>query len=92
MKTQYYIFGLYYGDLISIIETTLSRPNFRDLILWKLYYRNLIMETIYISWRPIYMYIKFGKTKLIPKRINLICKNNEFDQKTLYICGYVKFK
>ena len=38
----------YYGDLISIIETTLWRPIFGDLILWKLYYRNLIMETIYI--------------------------------------------
>ena len=38
----------YYEDLISIIETTLWRPNFGDLILWKLYYRNLIMETIYI--------------------------------------------
>ena len=36
----------YYGDLIFIIETTLWRPNFGDLILWKLYYRNLIMETI----------------------------------------------
>ena len=42
------LFGLYYGDLISIIETTLWRPNFEDLILWKLYYRNLIMETVYI--------------------------------------------
>ena len=52
----------YYGDLISIIETTLRRPNFGDLILWKLYYRKLIMETIYIYhgdlimetilWRP----------------------------------------
>ena len=36
----------YYGDLISIIETTLRRLNFLDLILWKLYYRNLIIETI----------------------------------------------
>ena len=45
-----------FGDLISIIDTTLWRPNFGDLILWKLYYRNLIMETIYIyvSWRPNY--------------------------------------
>ena len=34
----------YYGDLISIIDITLRRPNFGDLILWKLYYRNLIME------------------------------------------------
>ena len=38
----------YYGDQISIIETTLWRRNFGDLILWKLYYKNLIMETIYI--------------------------------------------
>ena len=46
---------LYYGDLISIIETTLWRPNFGDLILWKLYYRYLIMETIdygYLIQRP----------------------------------------
>ena len=55
MERQYYghyitgtiLWRPYYGDLISIIETTLWRPNFGDLILWKLYYRNLIMETIY---------------------------------------------
>ena len=46
----------YYGDLIYIIETTLWRSNYGDLILWKLYYTNLIMATIYIVysilWRP----------------------------------------
>ena len=56
MKTQYYLDILwrpYYGDLISIIETTLWRPNFGDLILWKLCYKNLIVEiTVYIYWRP----------------------------------------
>ena len=36
----------YYGHLISIIETTLLVPNFGNLILCKLCYRNLIMETI----------------------------------------------
>ena len=53
METQYY--GDYIMEnilwrlnTVSIIETTLWRPNFGDLILWKLYYRNLIMETIYI--------------------------------------------
>ena len=40
METQYY------GDYI--METILWRPDFGDLILWKLYYRYLIMETIYI--------------------------------------------
>ena len=35
----------YYEDLISIVETKLWTPNFGDLILWKLYYKNLIMET-----------------------------------------------
>ena len=45
----------YYGDLISITETTLWRPNF-DYIMETTYgdyimetiFRNLIMETIYI--------------------------------------------
>ena len=46
----------FYGDLISIIETTLWRPNFGDLILWKLYYRNLIMENL------VYIYIYCCKT------------------------------
>ena len=36
----------YYEDYI--MKTILWRPNFGDLILWKLYYRNLIMETKYI--------------------------------------------
>ena len=48
-KTPYgdqILWKLHYGDLISIIETTLWRPNFGDLMLWKLYYRNLIMKTI----------------------------------------------
>ena len=53
METQYY--GdyimetiLWRPNTVSIIETKLWRPNFGYLILWKLYYRNLIMETIYI--------------------------------------------
>ena len=61
-----------YGDPIlwrpiSIIETTLWRPNFEDLISWKLYYRNLIMGTIYISWRP-----NYGDLILRPYIINYI--------------------
>ena len=49
METQYY------GDYI--METILWRPNFGDLILWKLYYRNLIMETILYIYIYIYIYI-----------------------------------
>ena len=52
METQYY--GGYImktifwkPNAVSIIETKLWRPNFGDL-LWKLYYRNLIIKTIYI--------------------------------------------
>ena len=37
---------LWRPNTVSIIETTLWRPNFGVLILWKLYYRNLIMEII----------------------------------------------
>ena len=54
METQYY--GdyimetiLWRPNTVSIIEIKLWRPNFGDLILWKLYYRNLIMETTVFS-------------------------------------------
>ena len=59
METQYYedyIMEtiLWRPNTVYIIETTLWRPKFGDLILRKLYYRNLIMETIDTSWRPNY--------------------------------------
>ena len=37
---------LWRPNTVSIIETKLWRPNFGDLKLWRLYYRNIIIETI----------------------------------------------
>ena len=40
------LWGLYYGDLISIIETTLWKANIMKTILWKPNYGD------YRLWRP----------------------------------------
>ena len=63
METKYYVDYimrtiLWKPNTVSIIETKSWRLNFGDLILWKLYYRNLVMETMYsTSWRPNYEHL-----------------------------------
>ena len=62
--------------------------DYGDLILWRPntetpYYLYMYIDLIRRPYTKIYMYKSFCKTKLIAKKNEFDCKNNELDRKTL---------
>ena len=71
------------------METILQKRNYRDYRLWRPntetpYYLYMYIDPIRRPCTKIlYIYKSFCKTKLIAKKNEFDCKNNELDRKTL---------